>query len=139
MVDLVHKTGAYIIWRNRHTVFSVTLYLRSARKYIFLYSALIKDYSLFVMLEAICIFCVISRCFQQWSDTANSPWHIGWKEVWNTRVWLQDKFKVHVVCGYIMYCMFLMGTGSVGSHKCKKLDKQSSRSYSSDYAIIYIH
>ena len=29
---------------------------------------------------------------------------------------------------YIMYCMFLMGADSVGSHKCKKLDKQSSRS-----------
>lgn len=99
LVDLVCRTGANIkIQRNGHTLFSVTLYLRNARKYIFLYSVLIKDYSLFVLLEAICILYAISRCFQQWSNTANSSWHIGWKEMWNTCVWLQDKFKVHVVC-----------------------------------------
>lgn len=39
---------------------------------------------------------------------------------------------------YIMCCMFLMGTDSVGSCESKKLDKQSNGSYNSDYVIIYI-
>ena len=39
---------------------------------------------------------------------------------------------------YIMCCMFLMRTDSVGSRESKKLDEQSNGSYNSDYIIMCI-
>jgi len=42
---------------------------------------------------------------------------------------------------YVLYNVLHVFNGNtlVGSHECKKLDKQSSRSYNSDYAIMYRH
>lgn len=129
-----------ILYKEIDTRYSLLHCLRNARKYIFfLCSALIKDYSLFCHvgshLHFLCNFQMLLIM------------------IWYCKLfvtyWLERSVKylcmtsrqIQGTCCmcYIMYYVILMGTESVGSRECKKLDKQSSKSYNNGYAVMCWH